>query len=100
MDWPESLVAELAERRCLMFIGSGASAACTTSAGQRPPAWRGLLDGALPLVRSAETRRVAELLIERDQLLDAAEVIFSGIEPAEIRTFLRASLLNSSLSAI
>ncbi|MGO4270313.1 hypothetical protein AB4Z22_10765 [Paenibacillus sp. TAF58] len=34
--WPSSLIAELAERRCIIVIGSGASASSKSSVGKSP----------------------------------------------------------------
>ncbi len=93
MDWPDPLVAELAERRCILFLGAGASAASSDSDGNRPPTWTRLLEEACDLVSDTAVVDLAQQLIQKEQMLDAAEVVFSRIEAAEIRTFLRERLL-------
>ena len=40
MDWPVSLVEELASRRCIVFLGAGASAGCLSAVDRSsPPTW-------------------------------------------------------------
>ena len=48
--WPLPLITELAERRCIIFIGSGVSAgAWKTDGGEKkhPPVWKELLQNIL-----------------------------------------------------
>lgn len=91
MDWPESLVAEIAERRCIIFLGAGASAGCVDPAtGNRPPGWERLLRDALATVRDADITPLVEAMLTKEQYLDAAEVVFSRIEPADARNFFRS----------
>lgn len=55
INWPDSLIDELASRRCVIFIGSGASASAKKRNGENdisPPTWAGLLK--LLLERSPE----------------------------------------------
>ena len=90
MDWPNSLVAEIAERRCIVFLGAGASVGCTDlTTGIRPPNWPTLLHDAMALVHDAAIPPLASDMIDREQYLDAAELIFSRVEAAEARTFFR-----------
>jgi hypothetical protein len=44
MDWDKSFVEELAARRCIIFMGAGASAGCKSLDGAKsPPDWEKLL---------------------------------------------------------
>lgn len=91
MDWPESLVAEIAERRCIIFLGAGASAGCVDRAtGNRPPGWERLLRDALATVRDQDITALVETMLAKEQYLDAAEVVFSRIEAADARNFFRS----------
>lgn len=90
MDWPESLVAEIAERRCIIFLGAGASAGCLDPTGARPPGWDRLLRDALATVRDPDIARLVEAMLTKEQYLDAAEVVFSRIEAADARNFFRS----------
>jgi hypothetical protein len=90
MDWPPSLVAEVAERRCIIFLGAGASAACRDPATHaQPPGWKSLLNEAIAELAAADTRRLARRLLAREHFLDAAELIFSGVQDATSRAFFR-----------
>lgn len=93
MNWPDSLVAEIAERRCIVFLGAGASASSVDPAtGSRPPSWKQLLEDALALVADPAITPLVNDLIVKEQYLDAAEIIFSRFEPSDSRTFFRSRL--------
>jgi hypothetical protein len=93
IDWGESLVKELAARRCVVFFGAGASVPCTPTVGdplKRPPDWKSLLlalAGRLPF--GSENRILADRLISEMRYLDAAEVIYSSINPADYSDCMR-----------
>lgn len=89
MTWPEALVAELSARRCIVFLGAGASAASTNSDGKRPPGWEGLIRRAIALLPDGSDKETANALVEDKRLLDAAEVTFSALEPADKTAFFR-----------
>ena len=94
MDWPESLVKEIAERRCIIFLGAGASAGCIDPAtNNRPPGWEQLLREALEMVQDKGVTELVNTLLQKEQYLDAAEVIFSRIESADARVFFRSRLV-------
>lgn len=97
--WPESLIAEIAERRCVPFIGAGLSSGCKDPQGNRPPEWNELLKTALPLVTQKEDREEAQRLIDRELLLDAAEIIFSNIVQPDIRDYFRRTFLTPGFQA-
>ncbi|EPO7715986.1 SIR2 family NAD-dependent protein deacylase [Klebsiella aerogenes] len=106
INWPDSLIDELASRRCVIFIGSGASASAKKRNGENdvsPPTWAGLLK--LLLERSPEdaigSKENAESLLEKQNYLDCAEILrttclpraeynrcitqtFSGYEPTGV----------------
>jgi len=91
MDWPDSLVAEIAERRCIIFLGAGASAGCIDPAtNNSPPGWEQLLRDALSTVRDPGVTDLVNALLNKERYLDAAEVIFSRIESADARAFFRS----------
>jgi hypothetical protein len=83
VNWPQSLVIELAERRCTIVMGAGASAGSISQDGNRhPPTWRQLLLDMVDLV-PAEHRDYARELIDKEQYLDAAQVIFDNSNSAD-----------------
>jgi hypothetical protein len=44
IDWPLTLVNEIAKERCVLFLGAGVSASAVDSAGKHPPDWKTFLD--------------------------------------------------------
>ena len=107
-NWPQSLVIELAARRCVIFLGSGASRSAikrTANGDKNPPHWKGFLeilrDGANR--GGADDIRVANELLDGEKYLDCAEVLrttcihdadynrllaqtFEGYRPTEIHS--------------
>ena len=43
IDWKDSIVNDIAKRRCVLFLGSGVSANCVNDAGERPKTWSAVL---------------------------------------------------------
>jgi len=92
--WPESLVGELAARRCVVFMGAGISAASGAPDGSLLPGWKCLLDSArLQLPQGADATIASELL-GKERYLDAAEVIFSALDRGDRTGFLRKIFQN------
>jgi len=90
MEWPQSLVQEIASHRAIIFLGSGSSAGCSNAAGEYPPTWEKFLDAArIQFVNVAEDSALVQELILNKSFLDAAEIIFSYIDPAEADLFFR-----------
>ncbi|TAA25799.1 SIR2 family protein [Pseudoxanthomonas winnipegensis] len=79
--WEEPLIKELASRRCLIFLGAGASAGCISATGaSSPPNWENLLialSGKLP--KTHTDLPLINLLIQEKRFLDAAEVIHNAL---------------------
>jgi len=90
MDWPISLVEELASRRCVVFLGAGASAGCISAVdGTNPPTWSRFLENLknrIPVDRKTPT---IDALIEKEKYLDAAEVILNKLPTAEFSRAIR-----------
>jgi hypothetical protein len=81
VNWPESLVLELAARRCVIFLGAG----CSIPAGRydnpdvHPPTWDGFLRLLLAECNRGDVddqKKAAELL-DFKQYLDCAEILRS-----------------------
>jgi hypothetical protein len=93
MNWPQALIKELASRRCIIFLGSGASAASLSIDGtKRPPTWLALLEGLISVMNSKEDEALIRDLMSKDKFLDAAEIIVKNISPANFTDFLRTTL--------
>lgn len=74
--WPESLVREIVEKRCVIHVGSGMSCQSIDERGNRPPSWPGLLK-ELKDNTIAETSAATQIdeFISEKRYLDAAELI-------------------------
>ncbi|MCE3606999.1 SIR2 family protein [Massilia sp. P8910] len=85
LEWGDALIKELAARRCIVFLGAGASAGCEPQhGGKRPPTWSGLLTILVGKIRNhEEEKKLAEGLIAELKYLDAAEVILSSLNRAD-----------------
>lgn len=92
ITWPDSLVTELAEKRCVVFMGSGASAASVSSTGGHPPSWRELLDNLSNHLHDAGDKSEVKSLLAKERYLDAAEVIKENVDSGDFQTALRNAL--------
>lgn len=73
-SWPDDLVAQAVQRNLVLVVGSGVSASCELS-GKHPPSWDGLLNGLVSKLSIVERKAEIEELIEKERLLDAAELV-------------------------
>lgn len=90
VEWPAALVTELAERRCIIFMGAGASMGSIADDGARhPPDWGTFLRKAATLITTEPDKRQALALINKYQFLDAAEIIIDNSNPADFTDYLR-----------
>ena len=97
--WPDALTTELAERRCIVFMGAGVSMGSVAADGRtHPPSWETFLRGATDLITSNSDKRFARSLITKSQFLDAAEVITSCSNPADFGNYLRETFVQPHFS--
>ncbi|MBE3040893.1 MAG: SIR2 family protein [Chloroflexi bacterium] len=76
VDWPDELVAAIARRRSVLFLGAGISHQATNTTGQHPPMWAEFLEKATAKVQGPEVlRKEITRLIRRRDFLTACEVI-------------------------
>ncbi len=89
IQWSNSLIIEIAERRCIFVMGAGVSAGCISENGEKtPPDWEALLRGLLgAFADGAEKTIVEEMLVEK-QYLDAAQIIKDKITAADFRDYI------------
>lgn len=99
IEWPAALVTELAERRCIIFMGAGASmGSLAEDAVRRPPDWGKFLRNATNLIPNEADRKQALALINKYQFLDAAEVIADRSNPADFSNYLRDTFVQPRFS--
>jgi hypothetical protein len=93
MTWPIALIKELAARRCIIFLGSGASAASLSNDGTiRPPTWAEFLEGLIKIMNIRTDEPIIRDLLGKEKFLDAAEIILENISPANYTDYLRTTL--------
>lgn len=93
MNWPKALTAELASRRCIIFIGSGASAGSKSADGTKSPAtWNKFLHDLKAKMTNGDQSTV-DTLISTEKYLDAAEVILHGVPAADFSAYIREELV-------
>lgn len=99
IEWPSALVTELAERRCIIFMGAGTSMESVAEDGvKHPPNWENFLKGAAELVHNKSDKKHALALIKKYQFLDAAEIITDRSNPADFTTYLRDTFVTPRFS--
>jgi len=94
MNWPDALVRELAARRCIVFLGSGASAGCLSFDGTKnPPTWADFLKHLIDLIPNLGDKiDVINDLIDKQKYLEAAEIIYEYVNKADYTSFIRREL--------
>ena len=99
MHWPDALIRELAERRCAVFLGAGASAGSVSSDGTtRPPDWNTFLTRLRDKMQSLAEKDIAQTLIDEHRYLEAAEVIRADVAQPDFAQFIRDELVNPRFS--
>lgn len=78
--WPDGLVREIADRRVVIFIGSGLS----KSAVPTLPTWSSLLQTLAQRLKKKKDRDLIKKLITKGELLDAAQIIRDGVDAADL----------------
>ncbi len=99
MVWPVALVAELAARRCILFLGAGASASCLGADGvTRPPLWPAFLAALKAACPAGADLSAADDLMTKEKFLDAAEVLLAKIPSADFTRIVRGQFVQPRFS--
>ncbi|KTT68597.1 hypothetical protein SB18R_24100 [Pseudomonas oryzihabitans] len=88
IDWPSTLINEIAKGRCVLFLGAGVSATASNPAGNRPPDWKTFLSAACSLVKDPTKRAAVDALISEGKLLVALQAIKDLSDQADYHAFL------------
>lgn len=79
ITWPETLIEDIARRRCVLFLGSGVSKNSVNDHGRRPCNWLEFLEKASnQIIENSDKKLFKKLISERD-FLTACEVIKNSI---------------------
>lgn len=97
--WPESLIPEIAERRCIIVLGAGASLGCLGQDGKtRPPDWPSLLKKASGRLLTSDYQPMVMSLVDKNRYLDAAEIIVAKANPADYANIMHAEFVEPKFS--
>lgn len=99
VDWPSSLVQELADRRAIIVVGSGLSAQSRANDGSSPPTWSGLVEHLVDrcILSQPDKEELGELVASK-QFPQAAQGVRDKANPQEFAAVLRAALQRPSFA--
>lgn len=80
ITWPEALIEELANRRCIIFLGSGVSATAKNADGRSPKTWERFIRSGLSLVPQDTDRDFIEEALNQKKLLIALQCLYESID--------------------
>ncbi|OUS93091.1 SIR2 family protein [Rhodococcus sp. NCIMB 12038] len=89
IKWPQSLLTEVAERRCVVVLGAGASASSASASGVTPPDWTTFIEAGVGRMSSAGDRDAAMELLRKGAALDAAQIVADSLGKADFALFIR-----------
>lgn len=89
MNWPNSLVDDLASGRCVIFMGSGISANSKNSAGNSPKTWKELLIEGTSKVEDEKRKKTIRSCIKNNDFLMACELLKKALGIDHFNDFLR-----------
>ena len=90
IDWPTSLVEDIARRKCVIFLGAGVSKNSTNAAGNHPKTWREFLEAGLLSVHDKSDKKVIKKNIDNNDYLMACELLKRSMGRDEFVRLLRA----------
>lgn len=96
--WPQSLIREIAARRCIFFLGAGISASAKDQNGRSPKTWAEFLNSAAQLIPNTTTRSVVSKLIDQCNYLLALQGIKDAVDPGEYRDLLDSNFNNPNFN--
>jgi len=99
IDIPNSLVKELAARRCILFLGAGIPASCTNGKGTAFKTWKDFLIAAASLVKDGPKRAIVDNLIAEKHALLALQAIRDFADPGDYLNFLKDEFNDAGVTA-
>ena len=87
---PETLIEELASKRCILFLGSGVSATAKDKDGKSPLTWKEFVDGIKNTIKNPnkEDLEYIEDKIKKEDYLLALQAIYDTTKKADYTRFL------------
>lgn len=95
IDWPNTLIEDIARRNCVIFLGSGISCNSTNADGEKPKSWKSLLEnGAKTHIINTDLKdQIINKVTKGDYLL-ACELLKRGMGDESFSDFLKNEYLN------
>lgn len=91
INWPKSLVTEIARRRCILFLGAGVAASATNPEGKRPQEWKEFLKAAVNLIHDPRKKTDINNLIDQNRLLLALQAVNDESDPGDYHALLNTN---------
>jgi len=79
INWPDSVINDIALRRSVIVLGSGISANSSNAVGQRPKTWKAFLEIGCDRVADVKTKREVKKLITQNDYLTACELVKTAL---------------------
>lgn len=94
IEWPEDLVADIAARRSVLFLGAGVSKNARNANGEHPADWKEFIRFLASRVADASHGAEIRLCIEDADLLTACELARKYLRPDGFKTALLGEFVN------
>ena len=78
IDWPQTLIDDLAWRRAVIFVGAGVSSASRGVGGDRPPLWKDFLERELG--RCERQKQHIRKALKENDLLTVYELVRNRLD--------------------
>jgi NAD-dependent SIR2 family protein deacetylase len=89
VDWPHSLIREIAAERCIIFLGAGISAASKKADGSSSmKTWGQFLTAATALIKDAKNKAIVKALLDEKNYLLTLQGIRDFVDRADYMAFL------------
>jgi hypothetical protein len=89
--WPESLISDLARRKCILFLGAGVSMNSKSADGLKsPPSWKSFLE--ICIAGMQNTTQIRKLIANEDYLT-ACEMIKSKLAKGQFHSNVKSAFL-------
>lgn len=99
ITWPASLKRELAQRRCILFLGAGVSASAKAADGTSPKTWAKFLTTACGKILDADLHSKIVSLIDDRRYLLALQAIYSNANPGDYHELIDENFLAPQFKA-
>lgn len=90
IKWHNSLVDDLARRRCILFLGAGVSMNSVGNDGKIPPSWKEFL---MHCLENIDKPQQIKKLINNEDFLTACEIIRSKLQRGQFDSLLKEEFL-------